>query len=904
MVEARVRPDCAARWPAAVPTVQAGVAVAGCAWFVLNLVVPVGPTALLWLSAPLTCWLAVPPCWRVARRAELTAPARRFWHCLAMCLLLAGVASVLQAYEAIAGPGAPTRQQGPASVTGYGCAVAALVYGMVRLPIHERRRRADRLTLVLDVGTVMLTAAVFTWFFVTVPQARRHSATDTTLLATLGVVVLTLAGVFALVRVVLSAGTAADPGALRLLALAVVIAEVIGTLPDRWLAGDPRLQTPQYTLPVVTALLILAMRRQWQALSGPDRTVVGRRRRAFSVLPYASVAATDALLVHVVSTRDSDALGVACAAVLLTAVVVVRQVLAFRENNRLLETIGRNERRFRSLVQNASDIIFTTDPDGVLTYVSPAIERQLGRTARECIGRIGRDLVHPADAEPARARLLAADRTSNTLVYQARLAHRDGHWRWFEVTSTDLRDDPEVGGIISNARDVTDARRLQERLSHQATHDSLTRLANRTLFGDRLQAALSTPDGEPAVGIALIDLDDFKAVNDTLGHTVGDRLLVAAAERLLESVREPDTVARLGGDEFAVVCSGATTADLDAMAHRIAAKFAAPVRVDGHELALRASIGVTLSDVGGAGRGVDATELLRRADVAMYAAKATRGGPHVHYSPDLTSSRLEQIRLGTELRRAIGGGELRLHYQPVVTLPERRLVGVEALVRWQHPERGLLGPNEFIPAAERSGLIVDLGSWVLTQACRQLADWDATLGPAAPRTLNVNVSPVQLAEPGFPAEVAAALAANGLPADRLTVEVTETVALAGEEPVRSLRRLRAAGVGIAMDDFGTGESSLTALDACPADELKLDRSFVAGADGPEPGVAAALVAFGATLGVRLVAEGVETEEQAQHLYALGYRLAQGYLFCRPVPADDIERRILGTGPGALLASPA
>jgi diguanylate cyclase (GGDEF)-like protein/PAS domain S-box-containing protein len=876
-------PAAGPRWPAGVQAAILVVAALECGWFAVNAVATVGPPLLLWLPAPVTCALTAWLTRLLVRRAELSPAVRRFWRCLTVALVAAGLATASYALDALYLPGAPTQQQGPLTLVGYGCAVIALIYGMIRMPANLPTW-TDRLTLGLDLGAVMLTTAIFTWYFVTAPSdGEVHGGSGP--LVVLGIIVVNLVSVFAVARLVLSGTSTLDRGALRMLGTASTLAAVIGTVPGRWLTDRPLLVPAQYCIPVCALMMSYAIRRQWRALSDPVPFAPGGRRRPFSVLPYVAVAATDALLVYAAVVRDRE-VTVACGAVALTGVVVIRQVASFRENARLLETIRRHESRFRSLVQNGSDIVFITSREGLLTYVSPAIERVLGWRPEECVGRHTEELVHPDDVAAARTRFPDTyGEPGMKTVSEARLAQRDGRWRWFEVTSANLIADPGVSGIVSNARDVTEARRFQERLTHEATHDALTGLANRVLFGQRLATALSGGAGS-MVSVALIDLDDFKVVNDTLGHGVGDQLLAVAAERLRASVRTGDTVARLGGDEFAVLSAGASAADMDAMAGRIVSAFSAPVPAEGHELSIQASIGMTTAPAGAA---VDGAELLRQADVAMYAAKATRGGRHVHYTPELGMSWGEQAGLGARLRRAIDGGQLRLVYQPVVTLPAGRLVGVEALVRWQHPDRGVVGPDEFIPFAERSGLIVDLGRWVLENACAQLAAWDAGLGPDAPGRLNVNVSVVQLADPEFPRLVRTVLADAGLTPARLTLEVTETVALAGVEPLRGLRLLRAAGVRISLDDFGTGHSALATLAHCPADELKLDRSLVEILDPAGAPVAAALVPFAAVLGAQLVAEGVETEQQARQLHALGYHLAQGYLFSPPVPADQIPR---------------
>ncbi|MGX6602672.1 putative bifunctional diguanylate cyclase/phosphodiesterase [Micromonosporaceae bacterium Da 78-11] len=422
---------------------------------------------------------------------------------------------------------------------------------------------------------------------------------------------------------------------------------------------------------------------------------------------------------------------------------------------------------------------------------------------------------------------------------------------------------------------------LLDHLDHQATHDALTGLANRTVLTREADAALAL---DPArVSVALIDLDDFKAINDDLGHAVGDALLTEVAVRIGEHLPPGSTVARLGGDEYAMVLCGAPGEHERALA-RIATELRRPVQAAGHAMVVEASIGLALARVGDT-----SDELLRRADVAMYEAKSQGKGRYVVYRVEMDQRSAEQARLAADLRAAFDGGQLYLVYQPIVTLDDGALYGVEALIRWQHPQRGPIGPVTFIPPAERTGLIVPLGAWILTEACRQAVRWQQELGPAAPRTVSVNVSARQLREAGFAGEVAGVLRRTGLAPDRLTVEVTETAVFDGGSALDELHAIKALGVNIALDDFGTGHSSLGLLRTCPVDVLKVDKSFVdtVTEGGEHAVVAAALIQISDGLHLRAVAEGVETAEQAAELRRLGYRLAQGYHFGRPMSAADI-----------------
>jgi diguanylate cyclase (GGDEF)-like protein len=419
------------------------------------------------------------------------------------------------------------------------------------------------------------------------------------------------------------------------------------------------------------------------------------------------------------------------------------------------------------------------------------------------------------------------------------------------------------------------------RVEELAMRDDLTGLANRRRFEQRLTEAVAT--GSPQV--CLLDLNGFKMVNDRLGHTLGDRLLVGVAERLDNVMREMDVVARMGGDEFAILVPNASALEGDSIVHRLAAVLREPVDVGGHELLVGASIGI--ADATGTD---DPVEVLRRADVAMYAAKAD-GGRHCRYTPDLDNRAGEDARLGVEMRMGLDTGQFRMVYQPIVGLPSGQIRYVESLVRWQHPERGFVSPADFVPVAETNGLIVELGEWILRTACNQFVRWQAELGPAAPERISVNVSARQLAEPGFAGVVAEVLADTGMNADHLIVEVTETAVFGGGVAVQAVKDLHGLGVRIALDDFGTGHSSLGLLQTVPVDVLKVDKSFVDNItmSGRHAVIATALIQVSNGLGLTAVAEGVETAEQAAELHRLGYQLAQGYHFGKPVAEPDFHR---------------
>lgn len=440
--------------------------------------------------------------------------------------------------------------------------------------------------------------------------------------------------------------------------------------------------------------------------------------------------------------------------------------------------------------------------------------------------------------------------------------------------------------VLCVSRDVSDRKTLEAQLSHQAFHDPLTGLANRALFKDRVEHAFARAVRNPRPVIVLfLDLDNFKKINDSLGHDAGDQLLVEVARRILACVRVNDTVARLGGDEFAVLLDGASVEDSVRVAERILEDLPISYTIEDNEVVVGTSIGIADS-----GTGSNAEDLLRNADAAMYRAKGSGKGRYAVFEPDMHTQAVDQFDLEVGLRRALQRAEFTLHYQPIVDFQTGQLAGFEALVRWNHPERGLLAPHAFIPLAEETGLIVALGRWVLMEACMRVRQWQVRYSTGFPLMISVNVSGRQITEPDFVETVEAALRQSGLAAESLVLEITESVVIERTGPVLGrLQQLRNVGVRIAIDDFGTGYSSLSAIHTLPVDVLKIDRSFVAGmeAEGGDCGVLRAILNLGETLGLCTVAEGIETEHQRLQLQSLGCQLGQGFYLGRPLSSPEV-----------------
>jgi diguanylate cyclase (GGDEF)-like protein/PAS domain S-box-containing protein len=579
-------------------------------------------------------------------------------------------------------------------------------------------------------------------------------------------------------------------------------------------------------------------------------------------------------------------------------------VLAF-ERAALTEDLARRkgEARFASLVKHSSDLITVLAPDATIAYQSPAIERVLGWAPEEVVGRRIDSLME--QGEGSRLLRLIADGVDAPVASQqtleCTLAHKDGTTRQFEVLFTNLTQDEHVGGIVLNSRDVSERKAFERQLAHQAFHDPVTGLPNRALFVERVRHAIARSRREArGIGIIFIDLDDFKIVNDSLGHAAGDEVLTQVAQRLAASIRASDTAARFGGDEFAVLLEdieGVQEA-VDAV-ERIMEAVATPLTAAHKELALRCSLGVAIAPEDGA---ADADELIRDADAAMYIAKRDGKGGYRLFEPEMHEGVLQRLELRTDLQRALATDQLELYYQPVIRLEDGTISGVEALLRWNHPERGMVGPDQFIPLAEESGLIVPIGRWVLRQGCREGRRLMESLPTDRPVSLAINLSLKQLQHSDIVTDVREALEESGLPPGQLTLEITESVLMADTDlAVQRLAELKALGIKLALDDFGTGYSSLSYLSKFPVDVLKMDRSFLQEGASPQAAdLANAVVALGSTLSLEVVAEGIEMPEQWKTLRDLGCELGQGFYFARPMNAEAARAFLAEGRAGELL----
>lgn len=594
------------------------------------------------------------------------------------------------------------------------------------------------------------------------------------------------------------------------------------------------------------------------------------------------------------STRWLITMGTLSVAGVLTS-RLVRQLEGWVRRTRERDaSLRQAEERFRSTFEDAAVGMALVGLDGRWLRVNGALGRLLGYPASELVG-MGFSDVTPSDDQPADEAALADLVSGRVGVHQREKRYRraDGRIVWISLSVSLVRDDHgRPLHLISQMQDITDRKAAEHELAERALHDPLTGLPNRTLFLDRVQVALARMERtHQPVAVFFIDLDGFKLVNDSLGHAVGDGMLIDVARRLQRALRPSDTVSRFGGDEFTVLSENINEAAAAQVAERITASLSKPFRVGARELYASASIGATIAR----DHRVEPDAMLRDADAAMYRAKEHGRARFVIFDDAMRSCATERLELESDLRRALERDELRLRFQPLVDLQTKRITGVEALVRWDHPKRGLLGPGAFLPVAEQSGLITALGTWVVGAACRQASRWEAA---GYELEVAINLSPVELREKDLPATVAAMIAETKVRPDRLCFEITEQAAVdCGVAPLNALKRL---GVSLALDDFGTGFSSLNQIRQLPpVDSVKIDRSFTAGLgqSRPDMAVVTAIISIAHTLGLRVIAEGITRRDQVEQLLEMGCWCGQGFLFSEPVEAGEIERLLGSSSPG-------
>jgi diguanylate cyclase (GGDEF)-like protein/PAS domain S-box-containing protein len=600
-----------------------------------------------------------------------------------------------------------------------------------------------------------------------------------------------------------------------------------------------------------------------------------------------------------VATRDRPVTGTLAALTIALMLGVTAFCSRTASNRRRLDAARRTaERKVEALLESSTDAVLAIQPGSGITYVSPSVRSVLGYEPAFVTDQLLLDITHPDHLPTAMEwwQSVVQGGPEHRTRAESRVRHADGNWIWIEIIGTNRTGVEPLNAAVISVRDITERKALEGELTRQAFADSLTGMPNRALFRDRLEHTIArNRRGGGRITLLLVDLDDFKLVNDSLGHTAGDQLIAATALRLHQQLRAADTLARLGGDEFAVLVEDINEIEAMDLAERLLAAIRRPLRLGNREVVCSASIGVATAKAGEGEDGPDPGELLRNADLAMYAAKGAGRDRYALFDPAMYAGIMREAEDRAELERALANDEFLVHYQPIVDLPTSRLIGVEALVRWDHPVTGVLGPNTFIPLAESTGLIVPLGRWVLRQACQQLAEWTGRFPAAAAIRVNINLSARQFQHEGLVEEVSGILAETGANPRQIVLEITESLLMQDtDSTISTLGRLKDLGVRLAIDDFGTGYSSLSYLKRFPVDILKIDRSFVDGitTEHGDATLAEAVVQLGRALHLQTVAEGIETAEQWTTLQGLGCEFGQGYLFARPGAAEEISS-ILG-----------
>lgn len=605
--------------------------------------------------------------------------------------------------------------------------------------------------------------------------------------------------------------------------------------------------------------------------------------------------------------KDVNAASLAAACLIVT-ILLIRFHRASKHNlvtETQRATAESSERRFKALIQNSSDVIALVDADGVISLVSDSCKKSWGSDPEKLTGGSLLKLVHPGDVPRLSGYLTGAKaHGARDLETEVRIETAKDVYRSFHVSVNDLLNNPDVGGILLTFHDLSERKQFENELRHQAFHDGLTGLPNRSLFLDRLDQRLKMAQRDSEqVTIMFLDLDNFKIVNDSLGHDAGDQLLKEVAKRVEKTLRTSDTLARLGGDEFTILLGGPGSVEqATVIAKRIVESLEMQLVIEGRVMFSTASIGIatSTSDV------EDANGLLRDADTAMYQAKNNGKSSYVVFDRSMNTMALERLEMEADLRLALQNNEFILQYQPIVDISSSSLKEVEALIRWQHPTKGLIPPLSFVPIAEATGLIVDIGDWVLKQSCKQLAEWQSSFDSYKDLVLNVNVSALQFQKKDFINDVASILKETGVDPKHLKIEITETVMLTDlDQSRRVLQELRTLGVSTAIDDFGTGYCSMSYLSQLPVDTLKIDKAFIdmIGEGGSTDGIVRAIISMARTLGLSVTSEGIESASQLASLDTLGCDLGQGYFFAKPMSVGAITN-LLSTDSGLKLENAA
>lgn len=765
-----------------------------------------------------------------------------------------------------------------------------ILAGLLRFP-GAVTTKTEGLSFALDAVAVLFGSGMMIAYMLIIPRLEHAGGDLVSVLFSAALPMGDVLLVFGLVSLVIRRRSLPRDGSMAALAGALLLLLVSDLIFSYQTIGGDANDTLQSCLGALSWILVAWAgyeRMRHRDAEEKDRDVTLPHLFAYVVAYVAAIAGFAALLLAADDVLTTPLGIMILAAVAVTPLLLARQVLALRESGTLHELKGTHdsEERFRSLVTNSSDTIFVTDENTSILYATPSAAGILGHDVGDYRERRLADLVHPDDVDPMLTLVKrCTGRSTQSVRGEWRMSDYEGRWHFTETVVANLLDDPHVHGLVFTSRDIGERIRFQSELEHQAFHDALTGLANRVLFKDRVEHSLAARRSD-RVAVLFMDIDDFKLVNDSYGHVVGDTLLVQVADRLGSILRAGDTAARLGGDEFAILLEGVGHPDEACeVAQRVLGLFAEDFWLDGAHLSVSVSIGIAHSD----GSHESAEELLRDADVAMYSAKQHGKDRFEVFEAAMQTAVLQRLELTNELRRAVDQREFVVFYQPIVNIRTQRIVGTEALVRWQHPREGLKLPDWFIHVAEETGLIIQIGDFVLETACRQLRAWQDELATPSLR-MAVNLSPWQLKDPALVEKVRDTLASAGIEPELLTLEITETALVEeGHATLSKLRQLKALGVRLTIDDFGTGYSSLSYLRQFPVDGVKIAKPFIdhvaQGAD--DSALTRAIIKIGETLELEVIAEGIEEERQMRELRRLGCKLGQGFYSSRPLPAGQL-----------------
>jgi diguanylate cyclase (GGDEF)-like protein/PAS domain S-box-containing protein len=826
----------------------------------------------------------------VAARTTRQAAARKTWILLAAAIVTYNTGNLVDAFLRFTG-----LTPFPSLADLFFLSFFPILITGILVSLRASSLRASWGRLLLDSLILVLGFGTFFWFFVISPAAAANEEELARFVLTQVYIALDCLMVMAIGVLLMNSSNcplrkttiALLAGGFGLMFLGDIV-WAASVVVNQYISGD---NFSDVLYLACYAGLAAAAQVQIRDKSRPERQRSAGASAITQGIAYAGLGLSFFVLVYFAASDGSSPVTIMTVAIFVLAILVMaRQSVILRDDAlaRQRKAVDLVEARFASLIRNASDVIMIVDAEGRIEYASPAVQRTFGLWQNDLVGRRLGEIWREADNDRIAAFLAEVTATQGISIGPVEIPVGTKTRRFIlECVGSNLLDDPAVKGLALNLRDVTERKALEDQLRQLAFHDPLTLLANRSLFRNRVEHALAlSRRTQERLAVLMIDLDNFKHVNDSLGHEIGDRLLQTAAQRLVKCTRAADTVARLGGDEFAVLLEGVTTVEqAERIATSVSEAFQTPISIDGNDMLVTASIGVAFSAPGD-----DTEKVLRNADIAMYNAKSAGKARHVVFHGRMQEQLQERLRLEDDLNQAFIRGEFFLEFQPIIDLKTTELLGVEALVRWQHPVNGRLLPAQFIPIAEETGQIIALGRWVLEDACRQVQEWSHRIPAGEGLRVAVNISGRHLQQGDLIADVRHALEVSGLEPECLLIELTESTMMHNSEAnLIKLKELKALGVRLAIDDFGTGYSSLSYLHRFPIDILKIDRSFVSrltdSSEGPK--LARAVVTLGETLGLETVAEGVEVDEQVAQLLQLGCVAAQGFLFSHATTLDVV-----------------